>query len=48
MKNYERLDITVEALGASDVIATSEEVTTGKITINWGAGATDAANYELD
>ena len=36
MKNYEPLNIEIEMLDKSDVISTSEDVTTGDIVINWG------------
>ncbi len=40
MKNYERINISLEKLSSSDVIATSAEVTTGEITIPWSSSQT--------
>lgn len=47
MKNYERIELTLENLSDSDVIRTSAEVTTDKITIQWNNTETDAQNYDI-
>ena len=44
MKNYEKLELEVEL--TADVITTSKEVTTGDITIDWGA-TTNPSAFEL-
>ncbi len=46
MKNYERINISLEKLNPSDVIATSAEVTTGDVTMPWSSSQTyNVASY---
>jgi hypothetical protein len=47
VKTYEKLELTLENLSDSDVIATSADVTTDKITIKWNGAETDAASFDL-
>ncbi len=47
MKNYERIELTLESLSDSDVIRTSAEVTTDKITIQWNEAETNTQNYNI-
>ena len=48
MKKYEALTLEIQELGNSDVITTSNEVTTEDVNVPWTQGSSAQDSYNID